>query len=143
MKVVAEVWKDGERAAEALNMRSCVLEEPFSGIERLDLYFFVKMMLTPSTLTYILNGRALGHYFDHCGLRIFPVPVPGSQGEPLLIDGLRYVHGNVPRPLVKNLIFSVLLALPTYKGGVPIDNATFLSYLPEIYRRFLASEENR
>jgi len=137
MKVVAEVWKDGELAAEALTMRSAVLTSPFAGIDQLDLYFFVKMLLTPSTLTYILNGRAMGHYFDRCGLRIFPIPVSGSQGEPQLIDGLRYVHGNVPRPLIKNEVYSVLLALPTYRDGVPVDNPTFLSYLPEIYRRFL------
>jgi hypothetical protein len=137
MTVAAEVWKDGERVAEALSMRTHVLVNPFEGIKRLNLFFFPKLLLAPSVLTYVLNGRALGHYLDQCGVRLDP------EGEnPQLIDGLRYVHGNVPKPLVKNEIYSVLVAEPLYED-VPIPGSTFLTYLPEIYRRFLSIEENR
>lgn len=137
MTVAAEIWKDGERVAEAMSMRTLVLADSFEGIKRLNLFFFPKVMLSPSVMTYILNGRALGHYFDHCGVRLDP-----EGGSPPLIDMLRYVHGNVPRPLVKNEVYSVLLAEPIYEDA-PIDNATFLTYLPEIYQRFLAAPENR
>lgn len=138
MTTSAEIWKDGELVAEAMSVRTLVLANSFKGVKRLNLFFFPKVMLSPSVMTYILNGRALGHYFDRCGVRLNP-----GEENPQTIDGLRYVHGNVPRPLVKNEIYSVLLAEPILDEEAPIDNATFLTYLPEIYKRFLAAPENR
>jgi len=123
------IRKDGQVMATA---RSCAQseilgEEDWEGIYLIKCFFFNRVQMSPPILFEHLAGAALSRFFN------------GT--EVLLDDGvlekdLRYVHGRSEVMRGKPEVTSVLLARSEPEGGVP--DALWLSYLPEIYKKFLA-----
>lgn len=103
------------------------------GVKSLDLVYFPTIQLTPPTTFSHLAGSALAHFFDCCHMASSvaeDVPV-GSESGPY-----RYVHGRSEVMKGKHSVSSVLLARPEFESS--IDEPQWLSYLPDIYKHFLA-----
>jgi hypothetical protein len=103
-------------------------DDAWEGICLIKCYFFSRVSLSPPVLFEHLAGTGLGKFFN--GSSVF------SDGESLAED-LRYVHGRSEVMRGKSTISSVLLARPEPEGGV--TDMAWLSYLPEIYRKFLSN----
>lgn len=103
-------------------------EDAWEGICLIKCCFFGTVSLAPPVLFEHLAGTGLGKFFD--GSEVL------FDNEPLATY-LRYVHGRSEVMHGKPIISSVLLARPEPEGGV--TDTAWLTYLPEIYRKFLAT----
>lgn len=103
------------------------------GVRTLHLVYFPELQLEPPVTFEHLAGTALAHFLDGCQMASSvgeDVPV-GSESDPY-----RYVHGRSEVMKGKHYVSSVLLARPEFEQ--PIPEVQWLSYLPEIYKHFLA-----
>lgn len=123
------IEKDGQVIATARNCaRSEILgEEDWEGIYMIKCFFFDHVQMSPPILFEHLAGSALSRFFNGTDMRLNGGIVAGA---------LRYVHGRSEVMRGKPEVTSVLLARPEPEGGV--SDVLWLSYLPEIYKKFLA-----
>lgn len=128
-EVEISIWRDGMKVAEAESYTLTPLDkaEGWPGVRSLQQFFFPRIKMSPPVAFEHLAGAALKGFFDWSELRI---------GEEIH-QGLRYVHGRSEVMKGKHSVGSVLLVKPIFSASIP--DATWLSYLPDIYRRFLAS----
>lgn len=121
--------KDGQLVATAKNCESVeILGEPsWEGIYLIKCYFFSRIYLSPPILFEHLAGTGMGKFLNGATLSV--------EGEPVVRD-LRYVHGRSEVLRGRHTIGSVLLARPEPEGGV--TDTSWLSYLPAVYKKFLA-----
>jgi hypothetical protein len=127
------IEKNGQTVATAKNCEAVeVLGEPdWEGIYLIKCYFFGRIHLSPPILFEHLSGTGLGNFLN---------------GVDISVDGvvtskeLRYVHGRSEVMRGKHTVGSVLLARPEPEGGV--TDMKWLTYLPDIYKKFLANHRN-
>lgn len=124
------IEKGGQVMANSRNCEALEVlgEDNWEGIYLIKCYFFNRVRLSPPILFEHLAGTGLGSFLNGATLRV--------NGEPLAED-LRYVHGRSEVMRGSHTISSVLLARPEPEGGV--TDMAWLSYLPEIYRKFLSN----
>jgi len=124
------IEKKGKILATAKNYSELELlgEAGWEGICLIRCYFFSRIRLSPPVLFEHLAGSALGRFFNGSSIH-----VDGSA----VAEDLRYVHGRSEVMRGNHTTSSVLLARPEPEGGV--TDLAWLSYLPEIYRKFLAN----
>jgi hypothetical protein len=94
------------------------------GVDMLDCYYFGRLSLSPPVTFRHLSGEALIKFLDNTTLVI----------EDVLHEPMRYVHGRSEVMKGKHEVTAVLLAKVT--GSV--DQMSWMSYMPEIYKRFMA-----
>ncbi len=99
----------------------------WEGIDSIKCYFFGRVNLTPPVLFEHLAGTGLAQFFNSAEIVL---------NERSLARDLRYVHGRSEVMRGKHHISSVLLAHPESQGTV--TDATWLSNLPAIYKKFLS-----
>ena len=103
----------------------------FEGIEKIGLWYFGEVAMSPPVLFEHLAGTALVRFFDRAEMTI--------DDQPMVIDDLRYVHGRSEVMKGQARVSAVLLARPTFQAPQgPIPEPQWLSYLPQIYKQFLA-----
>lgn len=124
----ANVVKDGvdiTRLCEITREAEIEDEAAFPGVKRFRLFYFNKVSLLPIFVFQHMGGTGLIRWFEGSTLRM----EDGSE-----VDGLHYVHGRSEVLKGTPNITAVLLAKAEYTHDVPYDR--FITYLPEIYRRF-------
>lgn len=124
------IEKGGQVIATSRNCEGSEIlgENSWEGIYLIKCYFFGRVRLSPPILFEHLAGTGLVKFFNGTSML--------SDGE-LVAEDLRYVHGRSEVMRGKNTISSVLLARPEPEGGV--TDMAWLSYLPEIYMKFLST----
>lgn len=130
------IMKDGEEVASAtklyrLDVGTSELDLP--GVKLLRLVYFPTVKLTPPAIFEHLAGTGLNRFFDGCQMA-------STVGEPVplgdLSDPFRYVHGKSEVMKGRHSVSAVLLANPELDSQIP--EPQWLSYLPEIWKHFLA-----
>jgi len=126
------IYKNGVLAAQALQPTSVDIPPFFDGADSIKLYYFKRIVLVPTVAFEHLAGDSLSKWLDGCQIREI------SLGSPLGPDAdtLKYVHGRSEVMRGKNTISSVLLADIHFTK--PVEPYQCASYLPEIYRKFMA-----
>lgn len=121
-------WKNDEQVAHADHCGPIMLgvAGEWSLVDRLSCYYFSAVRLASPVVFEHLAGRALSYFLDHCMLRF-------SDGE---VQDLRYIHGRSEVMKGRHKVGAVLLAGVTPKEG--LTEQAWLSYLPSIYKEFLA-----
>lgn len=107
-------------------------EAGWVGMSAVKCYFFGRVTLVPPVLFEHLAGTGLARFFN--GTEI----VVGGK-EP--VRNLRYVHGRSEVMRGNHRISSVLLARP--ESWAAVMDATWLSTLPAIYKKFLSMRPDR
>ena len=100
--------------------------EQFPGVSSITLYYFKRLNLLPATVFRHIGGTGLNLWLEGCAVR--------WTGTPVGVEDLRYVHGRSEAMKGTPVISAVLLAKPTFTEEIPM--AVWMTYLPEIYRRF-------
>lgn len=108
---------------------------PMGDIERIGLFYFPKIRLTPTIAFEHLAGTSLSKWLNGCVLYLHE-----DGGESNGCGPLRYVHGHSEVLKGKHTISSVLLADPVFKKEVPFTQ--WLTMLPDIYRQFMTTFRN-
>jgi len=125
MKAEISILKSGDEVATADRFAHVVFSRPiWEGIDVLDCFYFARLSLSPPVTFRHLAGEALTAFLDNTTL------VVGDQ----LHEPMRYIHGRSEVMKGKHDVTAVLLAKVT--GSV--EPGRWLTYLPEIYKRFMA-----
>jgi hypothetical protein len=134
MRTVIE--KDGTEVATATKIYTLsvgVDRLDLPGVKMLTLVYFPTVHLTPPATFEHLAGTGLSRFFDRCRIRS-TVDESVPTGSPT--EEFRYVHGRSEVMKGRHSVSAVLLARPEMEGEIP--EPQWLSYLPEIWKHFLA-----
>jgi hypothetical protein len=134
-----EIYKDGVLVALALPPTKTAIPPFFDGVDSIKLYYFKRISLVPTVAFEHLAGDSLCKWLNDC--QIVEIPLGGPLGPDA--ETLKYVHGRSEVMRGKNTISSVLLADVHFTKLM--EPYRWNSYLPEIYRKFMAlgpSERN-
>ena len=132
LKCGVEIHKDGVLVAQALQPIKVTIPPFFNGVDWITLYYFKRISLVPTVTFEHLAGGSLFKWLNDCQIvEIAPGPPFGPMA-----NGLKYVHGRSEVMRGKNTISSVLLADMHFTK--PMELYQWTSYLPEIYRKFMA-----
>jgi hypothetical protein len=102
----------------------------FDPAHQFDLYYFPKVTMSPPLVFEHMSGRGLMSFFDLSSLTL-----AGKDGSRELCTRLRYVHGRSEVMKGNPSITAVLLARPL---DSEVDQLTWLTFLPQIYKNFLS-----
>ena len=100
-------------------------------IQRLDLWFFSSVVMSPPMMFEHLAGTGLSKFFDLCSLET----VESNDKTPLVIGPLRYIHGRSEVMRGSSSITSVLLCRPVFDNE--ISDSVWFTYLPTIWKKAL------
>lgn len=119
------ILKDGDEVATADRVARVVFAKPiWEGIRVLTCFYFNRLFLSPPVTFRHLAGEALIKFLDNTNLVI----------DDAIYEPMRYVHGRSEVMKGKHEVTAVLLA--RVEGSV--EPLQWMSYLPEIYQRFMA-----
>ena len=130
-----QIRKDGTDVAGANMLYKLTVSADLDipGLQRLDLVYFPTVVLTPPATFEHLAGTGLNRFFDRC-------QISSTMGEGVptgtLSEPFRYVHGKSELMKGKHTVSAVLLAHPEFEAEIP--EPQWLSYLPKIWKHFLA-----
>jgi len=100
--------------------------EQFPGVSTITLYYFKRLNLLPAAVFRHIGGTGLNFWLEGCSIH--------WTGSNVAVEDLRYVHGRSEAMKGTPVISAVLLAKPTFTKDVPMP--VWMTYLPEVYRRF-------
>lgn len=113
--------------ADTLKQRLLLSDGDWKGIKYVFCNYFPRFQLSPPLTFEHLAGESLGRFLDHSTLFI--------DGVPSRIN-IRYIHGRSEVMRASNTVSAVLLGTPVTHGN-DLSDQEWLTYLPDIYRKFL------
>jgi hypothetical protein len=127
MKV--QIWRDGVQVTPACTLTKEVTLPGFEDVGNIQLYYFAKIQLLPPLVFQHMCGKGLATWLEESDLK---------KEDDSEIKGLRYVHGRSEVMRGSTSISAILLA--KFESTDPKVLSKWITYLPEIYRRFSLME---
>jgi hypothetical protein len=119
------ILKNGDEVATADRVAGVAFSKPiWEGIKTLSCFYFNRLSLSPPVTFRHLAGEALIKFLDNTTLVI----------DDAIHEPMRYVHGRSEVMKGKHEVTAVLLA----KMEGFVEPLQWMSYLPDIYQRFMA-----